>query len=93
MHVQVGVELDPKGGVKVNEFSRSSVENIWAVGDVTNRIPLTPVARMEGTQLARHLFGCAAVCPCSHAASIHTPCWPPLLRIFTSAWDHSSLST
>lgn len=45
--VQVGVELDEGGGVKVDEFSQSSVPNIYAIGDVTNRLQLTPVALME----------------------------------------------
>ncbi|KAK9824171.1 hypothetical protein WJX72_008264 [[Myrmecia] bisecta] len=55
---KVGVELDDKGGVKVDEYSRSvSVPNVFAIGDVTNRIPLTPVARMEGSLLGAHLFG------------------------------------
>ena len=44
----------------VDAYSRSvSVPSVWAVGDVTNRIPLTPVARMEGMLLAQHLFKCA----------------------------------
>ena len=56
---QIGVKLDDKGGIVVDEFSRSvSVPNVFAVGDVTNRLPLTPVARMEGMQLAAHLFRC-----------------------------------
>lgn len=42
------MELDEKtGAVKVDEFSQSSVPSIWAVGDVTNRVALTPVALME----------------------------------------------
>lgn len=51
------MKLDDKGGVVVDKHSRTNVDNIWAVGDVTNRIPLTPVARMEGMCLAHHLFG------------------------------------
>ncbi|HEV2531201.1 glutathione-disulfide reductase [Phenylobacterium sp.] len=47
-----GVKLDEKGAVVVDEFSRSSVKNIWAVGDVTNRINLTPVAIREGHAFA-----------------------------------------
>ncbi|DBB10474.1 TPA: hypothetical protein ACH3X3_002016 [Trebouxia sp. C0006] len=54
---KLGVELDDKGGVKVDDFSQSNVDSIWAIGDVSNRIPLTPVARMEGTYFAQHLFG------------------------------------
>jgi glutathione reductase (NADPH) len=39
----------------VDAFSRSSVPSIWAVGDVTERINLTPVALMEGMALAKTL--------------------------------------
>ncbi|CAM6122559.1 unnamed protein product [Calypogeia fissa] len=52
----VGVELDGKGAVVVDEYSRTSVENIWAVGDVTNRLNLTPVAIMEGMAFAKTAF-------------------------------------
>lgn len=55
--LQLGVKLDDKGGVKVDDYSQSSVPSIYAIGDVSNRIPLTPVARMEGTYFARHLYG------------------------------------
>ena len=55
--LQLGVKLDDKGGVKVDDYSQSSVPSIFAIGDVSNRIPLTPVARMEGTYFARHLYG------------------------------------
>ena len=52
-----GVNLDARGGVMVDEFSRSSVASIYAVGDVTNRIALTPVAIREGAAVATTLFG------------------------------------
>ncbi|RDK01170.1 glutathione-disulfide reductase [Paraburkholderia lacunae] len=52
-----GVALDPKGAVVVDAFSRTSVESIHAIGDVTNRVPLTPVAINEGAALAATLFG------------------------------------
>jgi glutathione reductase (NADPH) len=42
-----GVAIDEKGAVIVDEYSRTNVENIWAVGDVTDRINLTPVAIRE----------------------------------------------
>ncbi|HEX3888093.1 MAG TPA: glutathione-disulfide reductase [Phenylobacterium sp.] len=51
-----GVELTEKGAVKVDRFSRSNVENIWAVGDVTDRINLTPVAIREGQAFAETEF-------------------------------------
>jgi len=47
-----GVELDAAGAVKVDDYSRTNVDNIWAVGDVTNRINLTPVAIREGQAFA-----------------------------------------
>jgi glutathione reductase (NADPH) len=53
----VGVRLDAKGGVIVDARSASSVPSIHAVGDVTDRINLTPVAIREGHWLADRLFG------------------------------------
>lgn len=52
-----GVELDDKGAVKVDADNRSSVDSIYAVGDVTNRVQLTPVAIREGQAFADTLFG------------------------------------
>jgi glutathione reductase (NADPH) len=54
---QLGVKLDEEGGVVVDRFCRSNITNIWAVGDVTNRIALTPVAVREGAAVAMTLFG------------------------------------
>ncbi len=42
-----GVETDSRGYIQVDQFSRTNVENIWALGDVTDRVPLTPVAIHE----------------------------------------------
>jgi glutathione reductase (NADPH) len=53
---KLGVKLGPDGAVLVDKFSRSSVESIHAIGDVTNRINLTPVATAEAMWLARTLF-------------------------------------
>jgi glutathione reductase (NADPH) len=52
-----GVELDAKGAIKVDEYSRSSCPSIYAVGDVTNRVQLTPVAIREGHAFADTVFG------------------------------------
>jgi glutathione reductase (NADPH) len=51
-----GVKLAADGAVVVDKYSRSSVESIHAIGDVTNRINLTPVATAEAMWLARTLF-------------------------------------
>jgi glutathione reductase (NADPH) len=52
----VGVKLDHKGAVIVDEWSRTSVPSIFAVGDVTDRINLTPVAISEGRAFAETTF-------------------------------------
>jgi glutathione reductase (NADPH) len=54
--VGAGVKLNEQGAIAVDEFSRTSVENIWAVGDVTDRINLTPVAIREGHAFAETVF-------------------------------------
>jgi glutathione reductase (NADPH) len=53
---RAGVLLGAGGAVKVNEYSRSSVDSIHAIGDVTDRLNLTPVATAEGMALAKTLF-------------------------------------
>ena len=52
-----GVEIDERGAVKVDEYSKTSVDHIYAVGDVTNRVQLTPVAIREGQAFADSVFG------------------------------------
>ncbi len=53
----VGVELGEKGEIKVDRFSKTNVDSIYAVGDVTDRIQLTPVAIREGQAFADTVFG------------------------------------
>jgi glutathione reductase (NADPH) len=53
---QAGVELDAEGAVVVDRYSQSSQPNIYAVGDCTNRMMLTPVAIAEGQAVAETLF-------------------------------------
>mmetsp|Transcript_14348 Transcript_14348/g.25057 ORF Transcript_14348/g.25057 Transcript_14348/m.25057 type:complete len:493 (+) Transcript_14348:3-1481(+) len=53
----VGVRTTSDGAVEVDEFSRTNVPGIWAIGDVTNRVTLTPVALMEGMAFAKSCFG------------------------------------
>jgi glutathione reductase (NADPH) len=55
---KAGVALDAKnGGIAVDGFSKTSADNIYAVGDVTHRINLTPVAIREGHAFADTVFG------------------------------------
>ena len=53
----VGVELGDKGEIKVDADNRTSVPSIFAVGDVTDRVQLTPVAIREGQAFADTFFG------------------------------------
>jgi glutathione reductase (NADPH) len=52
-----GVELDANGAVRVDDYSRSTCPSIYSVGDVTNRVQLTPVAIREGQAFAETVFG------------------------------------
>jgi glutathione reductase (NADPH) len=54
---EVGVALDKDGAVIVDDDNRSNVPSIYAVGDVTNRVQLTPVAIREGHAFADSVFG------------------------------------
>lgn len=52
-----GVEIDERGAVKINQGLQTSAENIYAVGDVTDRVQLTPVAIKEGMSFADSIYG------------------------------------
>ena len=54
---EAGVEIAKNGGIAVDEYSRTAVPSIYAVGDVTNRVNLTPVAVREGMAFADTVFG------------------------------------
>jgi glutathione reductase (NADPH) len=54
---KAGVELTPHYAIKVDAYSKSSIDSIYAVGDVTNRVNLTPVAVREGHAFADTVFG------------------------------------
>jgi glutathione reductase (NADPH) len=54
---RAGVRTGPDGGIEVDSYSRTSAPSIYAVGDVTNRINLTPVAIREGHAFADTVFG------------------------------------
>jgi glutathione reductase (NADPH) len=54
---EAGIEIAKRGGVAVDEYSRTSLSNIYAIGDVTNRVNLTPVAIREGAAFSETVFG------------------------------------
>jgi len=54
---RAGVQLNERGAIIVDKFSRTSAPHIYAVGDVTDRINLTPVAIREGHAFADTVFG------------------------------------
>lgn len=51
-----GVDVDKNGAVKVDKYSKTNVSNIYAVGDVTDRVNLTPVAIREGAAFVETVF-------------------------------------
>jgi len=51
------VKIHEHGGIEVDEYSQTSVPNIYAIGDVTNRVNLTPVAIREGHAFADTVYG------------------------------------
>ena len=53
---EIGVELGRSGEIVVDEYSQSSVPSIYAIGDVTDRVPLTPVAIREGQKFTETVF-------------------------------------
>eukprot|EP00775_Hariotina_reticulata_P007825 gene7825-8022_t len=68
--------LGPKGSIQVDEHSRTNVPSIWAVGDVTSRIALTPVAIMEGHALGKSLATGQLEAPCYDAVPSACFSWP-----------------
>ncbi|MGR4863652.1 glutathione-disulfide reductase [Caulobacter sp. LARHSG274] len=53
---KAGVALNERGAIAVDDYSKTNVDNIWAVGDVTDRINLTPVAIREGAAFSQTEF-------------------------------------
>lgn len=53
---ELGIKMNGKGAIEVDRYSQTAVENIYAVGDVTDRANLTPVAIREGAAFAETVF-------------------------------------
>ncbi|HUS28077.1 MAG TPA: FAD-dependent oxidoreductase [Kofleriaceae bacterium] len=79
--VEAGIVLDGRGAVVVDEWSRTNVPHIYAVGDATARVQLTPIAIREGHAVADTVFG-GKPTPIKHE---HIPtavfCQPPLATV------------
>jgi glutathione reductase (NADPH) len=73
---EIGVEMGPKGSIKVDDYSRTNIQNIWAVGDVTSRIALTPVAIMEGQAVGDSIATGQLVAPEYDAVPSACFSWP-----------------
>lgn len=54
---QVGVELDDNGYVAVNHNCLSTLPHLYAIGDISGKLPLSSVAAMQGRKIAEHLMG------------------------------------
>jgi glutathione reductase (NADPH) len=52
----VGIELNSRGAIKVDKYSQTNIENIYAIGDVTDRINLTPVALAEAMAFVNTVY-------------------------------------
>ena len=58
---EAGVELAANGAIAVDAYSQTAVENIYAIGDATDRVNLTPVALEEGMAVTETLYGAVPV--------------------------------
>ena len=52
----IGVDVDEEGAIRINSNYQTNIDSIYAIGDVTNRVNLTPVALCEGSIVANNLF-------------------------------------
>lgn len=77
---KAGVKLKDNGAVVVDEFSKSTVDSIYAIGDCTDRMMLTPVAIAEGMALANTLFN-------------HKPTKPSYLNVPTAVFSTPNCGT
>ena len=75
-----GVKLKANGAVIVNEYSKSNVDSIYAIGDCTDRMMLTPVAIAEGMAVANTLFN-------------HKPTRPNYLNVPTAVFSTPNCGT
>ena len=75
---KAGVALNAKGAIQVDDYSKTTVDNIYAVGDVTDRIQLTPVALHEAVCFANTLYDNKKQAPCHEIVPSAVFTTPPL---------------
>ena len=75
---KAGVRTGSRGGVIVDEWLKTTAPNIYALGDVTDRLMLTPVATMEGQRLAETLYGNRPAKPDYHSVPTAVFSQPPV---------------
>ncbi|KAG8073579.1 hypothetical protein GUJ93_ZPchr0006g45249 [Zizania palustris] len=78
---EIGVIMDSNGAIVVDEYSRTSVDSVWAVGDVTDRVNLTPVALMEGGAFAKTVFAGESTKPDYRAVPSAVFSQPPIGQV------------
>jgi glutathione reductase (NADPH) len=83
----VGVALAKNGAVKVDPYGKTSVDSIYAVGDVTDRVQLTPVAIKEGHAFALTVFGDMPTSPTHDAVPSAVFSQPPIGTVGLSEAD------
>jgi glutathione reductase (NADPH) len=83
----IGVGLDKKGAIQVDAHSRTAVPGVYAVGDCTDRLNLTPIAIVEGRAVADTLFGTRPVSVDYANAPTAVFCTPPVSMVGLSEHD------
>jgi glutathione reductase (NADPH) len=87
----VGVELDEYGAIAVNSWSQTAVPSIYAVGDVTNHLNLTPWAIAQGRALAETLYNRNPIEASSHNVPAAVFSQPPVATVGLSEDDARAL--
>ncbi|KAI7845496.1 hypothetical protein COHA_001042 [Chlorella ohadii] len=77
---ELGVKMTKGGAIDVDAYSQSSVPSVWAIGDVTDRMALTPVALMEAMALTKTIFAGQPTEPDHH-------------NVPTAVFSHPQIST
>ena len=75
-----GVQTNPDGSVVVDDYSKTNVDSIYAIGDCTNRMQLTPIAIAEGRAVAETLFN-------------HNPMRPNYMNVPSVVFGNPNLGT